>query len=161
MQELDIELDEVKGHKELMGTACPGIQWFEGKNWKQMLQQEIVQVQQTGQPPSPIPDPSAKSMDHYMLFWARDGQWARADWFNAHNYIGAFRPTVGFSADHAALAEHVTIVGGPLGVPKATEDWLKRQACKVDRIAGKDEADTKQQLDDLVAKGKRFQGFEG
>jgi N-acetyl-anhydromuramyl-L-alanine amidase AmpD len=160
MQELNIDLDQVKGHKELMGTACPGIQWLEGKSWKQMLGQEIVRVQQQGGA-TPIPSPSTKSMDHYVLFWAQDGQWAREDWFNAHNYIAAFRPTVGFSADHAALAEYVTIVGGPLGVPESVANWLRGQGCKVDRIAGKDEADTKRQLDDLARMSKRFQGFDG
>jgi hypothetical protein len=160
MQELNIDLDEVKGHKELMGTACPGIQWLEGKNWKQMLHQEIIQIQQTGQP-APIPTPGTKSMDHYVLFWARDGYWARDDWLNANNYIGAFRPSAGFSADHAALAEYVTIIGGSLGVPERVEDWLKGQGCKVERIAGKDEADTKKMLDDLASEGRRFQGFDG
>jgi N-acetyl-anhydromuramyl-L-alanine amidase AmpD len=160
MQELNIALDEVKGHKELMGTACPGIQWLEGKNWKQMLHQEVVQMQCLGHP-APLPSPDTKSMDHYMLFWERDGHWARGDWLNAQGYIETFRPSVGFSANHAALAEHVTIVGGPLGVSQKVEDGLRSRGCKIDRVAGKDEADTKRMLDDLVKQGKRFRGFDG
>ncbi len=160
MQELSVDLDEVKGHKELMGTACPGTQWLQGKNWKRMLRQEIVQVQQKGQP-DPGPVPAAKSMEHYMLFWARDGQWARADWLNAQDYIGIFRPSAGFSAEHASLAEYVTIIGGPLGVSLKVEDWLRGKGCKTDRIAGRNEAETKEMLRALVAEGKRFQGFEG
>jgi N-acetyl-anhydromuramyl-L-alanine amidase AmpD len=42
MQELDVALDDVKGHQEFMGTACPGNQWRQGKNWKQMLRQQIA-----------------------------------------------------------------------------------------------------------------------
>jgi len=38
----DVDLDEVKGHKEFMATACPGNQWLKGKNWKRLLRQEIV-----------------------------------------------------------------------------------------------------------------------
>jgi N-acetyl-anhydromuramyl-L-alanine amidase AmpD len=159
MQELNVVLDEVKGHKELMSTACPGTQWLLGKNWKQMLHQGILQVQQKGQQ-DPDPTPAAKSMEHYVLFWSHDSQWAQADWLNAQEYIGLFRPSVGFSAEHAALAEYVTIIGGPLGVSQEVEERLKGQGCKVDRIAGKNEAETKQILDALIAEGRRFQGFE-
>ncbi len=158
-QELSVDLDEVKGHKELMGTACPGVQWLQGKNWKRMLRQEIVQVQQRGQA-DPGPVPAAKSMEHYMLFWARDGQWAQGDWLNARDYIGTFRPSAGFSAEHASLAEYVTIVGGPMGVPLKVENWLRGKGCKIDRIAGRNEAETKEMLNALVAEGQRFQGFE-
>jgi cysteine synthase len=94
-----------------------------------------------------------------MLFWSHDGEWAEKDWQNARTYIGAFSPTAGFSASEAAQAEYVTIVGGPLGVSKEVEDWLKAAGCKVDRVAGKDEADTKRQLDQLAKDNKRFQSF--
>jgi N-acetyl-anhydromuramyl-L-alanine amidase AmpD len=46
MQELDLPWDAVKGHKDLMDTACPGEQWLKGKQWKQMLYQEVTRVQQ-------------------------------------------------------------------------------------------------------------------
>jgi hypothetical protein len=120
-----------------------------------MLHQGIAQIQKTGRP-LPSDFPGAKSIHHYMLFWARDGQWARQDWLNAQDYIGAFRPAAGFSANEAVQAEYVTIVGGPLGVPNKVEAWLVEQGCKVDRIAGKDEADTKRILEELVESGKRF-----
>ena len=102
-----------------------------------------------------------KAMEHYMLFWVRDGEWAQADWRNAQGYIATFRPSVGFSADDASLAEYVTIVGGSLGISLKVEDQLREQGCKVDRIAGKNEEETRQMLDALVAKGERFWGFEG
>jgi putative cell wall-binding protein len=54
----------------------------------------------------------------------------------------------------------VTIVGGPLGVSKEVEEWLKANGCKVDRIAGKNESETKQILDELVRRDKRFLHFD-
>lgn len=158
MQELDIALDDVKGHKEVLATSCPGTQWLKGKKWKEMLRQEIAEVQRATEQPGPVP--GAKPIYHYMLFWSHDGEWAEKDWQSARNYIGTFAPTAGFSANEAAQAEYVTIVGGPLGVSKEVEKWLKDAGCKVDRIAGEDEADTKRQLDKLAKEKKRFQSLE-
>jgi N-acetyl-anhydromuramyl-L-alanine amidase AmpD len=155
MQQLNINLENVKGHREFMKTACPGDQWLAGKKWKEMLRQEIALVQQEATEPS-----AEKPLYHYMLFWARNGQWAETDWLNAQNYIGAFRPTAGFSADEAALAQYVTIVGGTAGVPKTVETQLETAGCNVDRIEGKDEAETKNILDELAQAGKRFQHLE-
>ena len=127
-----------------------------------MLRQEIARVQQGAKPvpvPGPTPAPGAKPIYHYVLFWSRDGVWADKDWANARNYIGRFHPTAGFKVNDAAQAEYVTIVGGPLGVPKSAEEWLREQGCKVDRIAGKDEVETRKILDDLADQGKRFQSF--
>ncbi len=166
MQELGIPLDNMRGHKEYMDTACPGEQWLKGQMWKRMLRQEIAQVQQEAAAPSPAPPPpepttgEVKLFYHYMLFWAHDKGWAETDWLNAQNYVGAFRPTVGFSAADAAHAEYVTIVGGPLGVSQEVEDWLKAAGCQVERIAGEDEAGTKQILDELVKQDRRFHTFE-
>jgi N-acetyl-anhydromuramyl-L-alanine amidase AmpD len=160
IQELNLDLEAVKGHQEFMQTACPGNQWLKGQQWKQMLRQQVAKVQQEATPP-PEPAPSgAKPIYHYVLFWSRNGTWAEKDWLNAEKYIGRFQATVGFRVNDAAQAECVTIVGGPLGVPKSAEDWLKEQNCKVDRIAGKDEADTKRILDGLADQGKRFLTFD-
>jgi hypothetical protein len=120
-----------------------------------MLHQEIALVQQEAARTA-----ETKPLHHYMLFWARDDAWAEADWLSARQYVGAFRPTVGFSASDAALATYVTIVGGPLGVSQQAEDQLVAAGCKVDRIAGKDEAETKAILDSLAEKGQRFQNPE-
>jgi len=155
-----VALDDVVGHMEVLATACPGKQWLEGKKWKAQLRQEIAKVQQEAVEPEPEPVPGVKPIYHYLLFWAHDGQWAEKDWINARNYVGAFRPSVGFVATDAAQAEYVTIVGGPLGVSKEVEDWLKAAGSKVERIAGQDEADTQRMLDELVQEGRRFQSFE-
>lgn len=160
MQALGIALDNVKGHKEFMDTACPGAQWLEGEKWKEMLQTEIAKVQEAASEPSPPPSPDEKTIHHYMLFWARDADWAKADWLNAQNFVGTFRPTAGFSVEEAAQAEYVTIIGGPLGVPRKVEEQLKAAGCRVDRIAGKDEADTKRLLDEFVERASRLQRLE-
>ncbi len=157
MQELGVGLDMVKGHKEFMDTACPGEQWLKGEKWKEMLQKEIALVQQEAAKASPDSATDARPLYHYMLFWAREGEWAEKDWLSAQRYIGTFRPTVGFSASDAALAAYVTIVGGPLGVPRKVQDQLTAAGCNVERIAGKDEAETKSILDELAQQGKRFQ----
>jgi hypothetical protein len=120
-----------------------------------MLRQEIAQVQQEATEPS-----AEKPLYHYMLFWAKNGEWAETDWLNAQNYIGVFRPTAGFSAAEAALAQYVTIVGGPAGVPRQVESKLEAAGCKLDRIEGKDEAETKRILDELAQEGRRFQSLE-
>jgi hypothetical protein len=162
MQELNLDVDAVKGHKEFMQTACPGVQWLTGKRWKSMLREEIARVQEEATPaPEPEPEPLAeKPIYHYMLFWSRDGTWAEQDWLNAVGYIGRFQPTVGFRVEDAAQAQLVTIVGGPFGVPKSAEEWLAEQGCRIDRIAGKDEADTKRILDELADEGRRFLAFD-
>jgi N-acetyl-anhydromuramyl-L-alanine amidase AmpD len=166
MQQLGIPLDSVRGHREFMQTACPGEQWLRGQIWKQMLRQEIgsqfdrLPQQQAATLSGPALPAEAKVLYHYMLFWAHDGEWAERDWLHAQSYIGTFRPTVGFSAAEAAYAEYVTIVGGLLGVSQEVEDSLRAAGCRVDRIAGEDEAETKRILDALVEQGKRFLAFE-
>jgi hypothetical protein len=158
MQELDVKLDEVVGHKEVLATQCPGAQWLQDREWKQMLRQEIAQVQQEASEPMPVPE--GKPIFHYMLFWSHDGEWAEQDWINARNYIGAFHPAAGVSVQDAAHAEYVTIVGGPLGVTGQVEEWLLAGGSNVERIAGEDEADTKRLLDEMVAEGRRFRTFD-
>jgi hypothetical protein len=160
MQELAVTLDRVKGHKEFMDTACPGVQWLQEKKWKQMLYQEIALVQREAAEAGPTPTDDAKPLFHYMLFWASNVSWAEKDWLGARQYVGAFRPTVGFSINDAALAKYVTIVGGPLGVPQKAEEQLLASGCKVERIAGKDERETQSILNALVRAGKRFYKLE-
>ncbi|MDD3824715.1 MAG: N-acetylmuramoyl-L-alanine amidase [Anaerolineae bacterium] len=159
LQELNLGIDDVIGHKEVVATACPGEQWLKGQVWKGMLRQEISRVQEEAREPGPVVPPGAKPIYHYLLFWSTDGAWAEQDWASARNYIGRFRPAAGFSANDASHAEYVTIVGGPLGVSRQVEEWLRAAGCKVERIAGKDEAETQRQLDELAEKGKRFQGL--
>jgi segregation and condensation protein A len=154
-QELQISLDEVKGHRELMQTVCPGNQWLTGSNWKHTLLQEVVRIQEEAAPPAT----GLKTLFHYLLFWAHNGTWAEQDWLNAIEYIAAFRPTAGFAVSDAAQAKFVTIVGGPAGVSPQVAAWLKAQGCAVERIAGRNEAQTRDMLNALVRQGKRFRNL--
>jgi hypothetical protein len=157
LQELGLGIDDIKGHREVLQTACPGDQWLSSRAWKGMLRQEVLRIQQEAGERGPATTADTKALYHYLLFWSTDGRWAERDWTNARNYVGRFRPAAGFSVSDASHAQYVTIVGGALGVPKQVEDRLRAAGCKVERIAGQDEADTLRQLDELVQQGKRFQ----
>jgi N-acetyl-anhydromuramyl-L-alanine amidase AmpD len=154
--ELDLPVDSIKGHKELMGTACPGQQWLAGQRWNTTLYSQVREVQKEKALPSPPEPAETKAIYHYLLFWARGEEWAVRDWLNAINYIGVFRPTVGFSPEDAAKAQYVTIVGGTSGVSEEVESQLKAAGCQVERIVGKDDAEMKRILDAMAQQGKRF-----
>ena len=157
LQELDLSRETVKGHKEYMGTVCPGKQWLEDQQWKELLLQEITTVQQE----TDHARYKVKTLYHYMLFWHHGESWAKEDWLNATEYMGAFQPTAGFAAQDAAHAQYVTIVGGPLGIPQETEKWLIAMGSQVERLAGENEAETKAILTKLVQEGKRFRTLDG
>ena len=92
-----------------------------------------------------------------MLFWYHNPDyWAEWDYRGALPYIDQFAPTVGFSAEEAQFARYVTIVGGPAGVPAEVETLLRNAGCKVERIAGVDETDTRRILEEMAANNQRF-----
>ncbi|MBC8448770.1 MAG: N-acetylmuramoyl-L-alanine amidase [Chloroflexi bacterium] len=157
MQELNIAEENVWGHNEFPknSTSCPGSQWLGGEKWKEMLLAQVRAVQQG------LSGPLDKSIRHYLLFWWRSPDlWARSDWANATNYIARFHPVCGFSEEAAKRAEYVLVVGGTAGVSWQAEDNLRRAGCKVERIEGVDEADTRRQLDERGASGRPFQTYE-
>ena len=158
--ELNLPNDRIRGHKELMGTACPGKQWLEGDKWRTALYSRVRQVQQEKALPTPPKPDESKAIYHYLLFWASGEEWAVRDWLNAINYIGVFRPTVGFSAEDAAQAQYVTIVGGTTGVSEKVENELREAGCQVERITGKDDAEMKRILDQMAQQGRRFLSFQ-
>jgi len=159
VQELKLTNDEIKGHKEFMNTQCPGKQWLQGQQWKRMLLARVEATQETFAGPLAVTD---KPIGHYVLFYQfPDGTWAEEDWFNARNYIAAFKPTCGFSVDDAMRAKLVTIVGGPGGVSIDIENRLRAAGSQVERLAGKDEVETKEMLDNLAESGKRFLSLPG
>lgn len=149
MQELKIPLGNVWGHKEFPAnvTACPGRQWNDGQKWKESLFAHIARARG---------EAGVHPLNHYLLFWQRPDAWAQQDWAGALNYIARFRPTTGFSLDDALQAEYVTIVGGVAGVSQEAENDLRAAGVKVERLAGKDFAETKAMLDGLAQAGKRF-----
>lgn len=112
-------------------------------------------------PSLPRPDDQTKGLYHYLLFpqW----KWGVSEWYwrLAIEYVKAFRPTCGFDPEDAKLAQFVTIIGDPRGVSEAVEEQLWAEGCHVERIAGSDAAETKQILDDLAKRGKRFLNSDG
>ncbi len=107
------------------------------------------------------PSTGAKPMYQYMLFPAGNGKLAAKNWRSAQKYIATFHPTIGFRATDAIHAEFVTIVGGSASTATMVEEWLEANGCRVERIAGKNAAETKRMFDGLVNKGTRFLTFEG
>jgi len=150
MQELRIPSQNVWGHREFPdnATVCPGSEWTEGKRWRNELLARVQQIQS---------GVAAKSMPHYLLFWQRGfpGPFAEADLVNAMHYIRRFRPNLGFSVQEAMQAQYVTIVGGDAGVSGADEQRLRDAGCKVERVAGRDEAETARMLADKVQANRR------
>ncbi len=57
-------------------------------------------------------------------------------------------------------AEYVTIVGGEAGITAAEEQSLRQSGCRVERIAGRSEAETARMLNDMAAAGRRFRTFD-
>jgi N-acetyl-anhydromuramyl-L-alanine amidase AmpD len=148
MQELHLPPESIVGHNEFAAqqTSCPGARWQADGGWKDDI---VARVRwQSLQPVRPI--------YHYLLFWQTETGWADADFQAAARYIARFRPTLGFSAHEAAHAEHVTIVGSVSGVSKETEDILRAAGCRVQRIAGKNNRETRALLDALAGDGRRF-----
>jgi hypothetical protein len=93
---------------------------------------------------------------HYLLFWKHPDNWAKEDWKGAQEYIERFLPTCGFSVEEAKKYTHVSIVGGPLGVPASDEEALKTVGCRVERLAGEGFAGTANLLRQMAAEGRRF-----
>lgn len=159
VQELKLTNDEIQGHKEFMNTQCPGRQWLKDQQWKRMLLARVESTQEIFSKTLPVSD---KPLGHYVLFYQfPDGTWAEKDWANAKNYVAAFKPTCGFSVDDAMRAQYVTIIGGPGGVSEEAEEMLLKAGCRVDRLAGKNEAETKKMLNDLAKSGRRFLSLPG
>jgi hypothetical protein len=158
MQELSVPEQNILGHKEFpdSDTSCPGETWLKKQTWKSTLLDRIRAVRDGGSQPAP-----AQRIGHYVLFWQKADSWAKEDWRAAEGYIGRFRSTAGFSVDDARVAQFVTIVGGPAGVPGDVDQQLRAAGCQVERLAGVDFADTKRILDTLAESGQRFQTLVG
>ncbi len=154
MQELKVPLARVWGHREFPdnATICPGGEWTQGNRWRDLLFERIEQIQQGA---------GLKSVRHYLLFWQREGgSAAHEEFMAALPYVSRFRPTVGFSVDEARSAEFVTIVGSEAGISAVVEQALVASGCRVERVAGRDEAETGQLLAELARAGRRFRLYD-
>jgi hypothetical protein len=143
LQELKLPMQQVWGHKEFSGnrTTCPGGEWTDGRKWRDTLFEEVVRVQSGG---------DKRPIHHYLLIGA-------AELAAIQPYAERFQPTIGFDVETALQAKFVTIVGSTAGVSVQAEDRLRRAGVQVERIEGKDEAETARLLGELVQKGQRFQ----
>jgi hypothetical protein len=130
-------------------TVCPGAEWTGGNRWRDLLFERITQIQQGA---------GLKSIRHYLLFGA-DAMTGDA-YADALAYITRFRPTVGFSVEEARAAEFVTIAGGEAAVGAVGEQVLLQAGCRVERVAGRNDADTGALLADMARAGRRFRTFD-
>lgn len=154
---LSLNPGTVLGYQELVNTQSPGATW---PAWKSNLisQAQAIQAGLPAAPaPAPVPATYPKVIEHYLLLWHQGpDNWAEWDLISAIEYIGQFRPMVGFSVEEAKHAKYVTIVGGPGGVPGDTEKFLRAAGCQVERLGGRTQEETNQMLYDLLAQGRRF-----
>jgi N-acetylmuramoyl-L-alanine amidase len=155
-KQLNLTPDQIFGYSEIVNTQSPGATW---PRWKGTLLAKTRSLMGAA-PPAAVSMPAGKPIEHYMLLWHRNsGNWAEWDLRGAFDYIGNFPVTIGFSVEEAKLAKNVTIVGGPEGVPDSVDQMLRAAGCKVDRLAGATESETRQMLNDLVRQGKRFRNL--
>jgi len=73
---------------------------------------------------------------HYLLLPSYD--WGVANWHMEviRPFVNRHRPTVGFSAEEAALADHVTVIGNQDAFSDESLDKLRQKGCTVERIEG-------------------------
>ncbi|GIK71622.1 MAG: hypothetical protein BroJett021_06100 [Chloroflexota bacterium] len=152
MQELRIPLARVWGHREFPDnmTVCPGSEWTQGNRWRDLLFEQINQIQRGA---------GLKTVRHYLLLPASPVA-ASELLDDALVYIARFRPTVGYSVEEARTAEYVTIVGAEAGVSVASEQQLVDAGCKVERISGRSDGEVGRLLAEMVRVGRRFRTFE-
>ncbi len=158
---LGLSTDQIVGYSEIVTTGSPGATW---PQWKPTLLTAVRRLMASGKPistPQPQPEKAAKLIEHYLLLWHRSPEdWAEWDLQGALEYIGRFKPTVGFDIEQAKQAKYVTIVGGTGGVPANAERVLRAAGCQVERIDGETESGTRQMLQQLASKGSRFKTLE-
>ncbi len=154
LQSLSLPLENVVGHGDLPfareEVLCPGRQWRQGQRWRDRLLSAVMDVREEWLART------RKQIEHYLLFWRQDEEWARSEWLNAESYIAHYHPTAGFSVDEALLARKVTIIGPPWRISEEVDQRLKAAGIKVRRLAGQDAEEIKQLLDALVAHGDPF-----
>ena len=93
---------------------------------------------------------------HYLLLPTFEWGISNWHWAAVLAYVNRFQPACGFSAAEALAAENVTIVGSEQGIPAEVEQALRDAGCQVERVCGRDGAETQQRLDALAESGRRF-----
>jgi len=84
---------------------------------------------------TPIPAP-VHVIDHYLLLPLYE--WGVVEWHLdvVRPYLLRHHPTLGFSLAEAALAKHVTILGGEQIFPEEELEKLRSSGCEVERVTG-------------------------
>lgn len=102
---------------------------------------------------------------HYVLLGQTAENIVPWAWMEAlRSYLERFRVTLGFSHDHAMMADntksrHVTIIGSPdapVAVSEEVEQIIRASGAEVDRVPGTTAAEIKAETDRRAATGQRF-----
>ncbi len=80
-----------------------------------------------------------KTLDHYVLFGKEDAPGTTANLLVSLEYLLAFTPAFGFSAEDAASARKVTIIGDESHVSADQATALESSGSWLERISGKAE----------------------
>ena len=133
------------------GTVLPAVEML-----KQRMQVESKACKALGaQAGAPAEGLSHKPIRHYLLLPAFEWGVSEWHWNAALDYVKAFRPACGFSAEEAAQAQRVTIVGNEQGVSRDAENMLRLAGCAVERVAGQDGQETAALLRAIAQQGAR------
>jgi len=66
----------------------------------------------------------------------------------------------GESAYTSSQVEKIWLKSYPKGIPAEVDQMLRASGCKVDRLAGPSETDTRRMLRELAAQNKRFMNLK-
>lgn len=111
--------------------------WFQPDGRRLPVVDAVLQAaSQTPQAHTISARPSARKFSHYLLLPSYE--WGISDWHLelARPFIKKYRPTVGFSVEEAAQAEHITVIGGTDIFPDELLTSLRGSGCVVERIEG-------------------------
>jgi len=159
LQKLNLTEHAIRPRCALMTDPAPnpspgcekvGDQWV--WTWRDAL---LAEVRKHLQPTPPVVEPT-DPFYHYLLFWKHPDDWAEEDWEGAQEYIRRFLPTCGFSVEEARRYQHVTIVGGALGVSESDAQALRDAGRTVERVAGASFEETAGLLQEMARNGQRF-----
>jgi hypothetical protein len=98
----------------------------------QAPQFSVAHLKETAGQAAPARD--GKLIRHYLLLPTFEWGVSEWHWNAALEYVRAFRPACGFSAEEASQAQRVTILGNEQGVSREVEAALRQAGCNVERL---------------------------
>ena len=99
-----------------------------------------------------------KIIRHYVLMPQTAARDAHADWDSLAPFAMAIKPTLGFSAEEARLAERVTLLGDRKAIPEEHAEDLRASGCEVLRIDPRQEGAILQSIAKFATAGPSRQG---